>query len=295
MNFKGIAVFLVGIALAVVMFNLHQWIGYRFDKDIQTARVMETIQALTDESAMDDKSAGAAGNQEAAEYIAAQFEKLGLDKPEGSPNFLQGVSAGQSNVIGILPGSKGKNAESLVIMAHFDSKSGSTPEEALTGATGIATMLETATVMTQGKGGKIKPKKTLIFVAVNGHYQKNAGAAYFAAHSLYPIEKMKVVYLDDLGRNNDKPLSLSIVQDDRYGMLILDRFAVCAADVDIAVEKGTIAQGAVPILAENKIVAAQLSSDPTGSSVNALPDLSEKRFKDALRAVLRYIDQTALR
>lgn len=295
MNFKGIVIFLAAVVLAVVMFNLHQFIGYRFDKDIQTARIMETVKTLTDPTVMGDRSVGAPGNQKTAEYVAAQFEKMGLEKPEGSTGYMQAAKDGQNNVVGVLPGTQGKKGESLVVLAHFDTAEGTAPEKTLTDATGVATMLETAAVMTQGKGGKIKPKKTLIFVAVNGHYDDNSGAAWFAAHPIYPINKMKVLALDDLGRNNDKPLLLGIIDGDRFGMLILDRFAVAAADIGTEVENGIAVNGDLAAISAQKIVAAQLKSDDTAGAVNTLEDLSEARFRDAMRAVLRYMDQTALR
>lgn len=293
-NLKGIAVFVTVISLVVIMFNLHQWIGYRFDRDIQTARVMETVKVLSEDAKISDKEVGKPGNQATAEYISEQFKKMGLQTPEGSSSYLQPVSEGQNNVVGIIPGSEGKGGVSLVFLTHFDTAPGATKEQKLSDASGVATMLETAAVLTSGKEGRIKPKKTLIFVAVNGHYKGNSGAISFADRKYYPIEKMKILLLENLGRGPDTGLKVGVVQDNIEGMMIQDRFIICANDISATADRAVMDKGDGPVLVAKNMSVSEMCSAGADQPLQSIKDLSEKSFKQGIRAIMRFIDQTAL-
>ena len=97
------------------------------------------------------------------------------------------------NVIGIIPGTK-RPEETIVYTAHWDhigigeadANGDSIYNGALDNASGTAQMLAIAqTFMKQN----IKPKRTVVFLAVTAEEQGLLGSAYYAENPLFPIEK----------------------------------------------------------------------------------------------------------
>lgn len=113
------------------------------------------------------------------------------------------------NIIGLIPGSDPeKRKEYIIISAHFDhlgdNKNGTYNPGALDNASGVASLMEIAKTI---KESKIKPKKSIMFVAFNGEEEGLVGSTYFVSSSLCPPEDSVVINLDMVGHKNDNPLT----------------------------------------------------------------------------------------
>jgi Zn-dependent M28 family amino/carboxypeptidase len=128
------------------------------------------------------------------------YEQVAADKPV--PRGDLGVSARMasqstrsdlksSNVVGMIEGSDPKlKHEYVVFSAHLDhlgqvkEKSGDNIfNGAMDNASGVATLIETARLFSQGK---VKPKRSILFVAVTGEEKGLLGADYFASNPTVP-------------------------------------------------------------------------------------------------------------
>ena len=101
-----------------------------------------------------------------------------------------------SNVVGVLPGSDPRlRGEYVVLSAHLDHIGITAPDDsgdtinngALDNAMGIAAMLEVAKAM---QAGGVKPKRSLLFVAVTAEEKGLVGSDYFAQHPTVPAKAM---------------------------------------------------------------------------------------------------------
>lgn len=96
-----------------------------------------------------------------------------------------------SNVVGMIEGSDPKlKHEYVVFSAHLDhlgqvkEKSGDNIfNGAMDNASGVATLIETARLFSQGQ---VKPKRSILFVAVTGEEKGLLGADYFASNPTVP-------------------------------------------------------------------------------------------------------------
>jgi Zn-dependent M28 family amino/carboxypeptidase len=128
------------------------------------------------------------------------YEQVAADKPV--PRGDLGVSARMasqstrsdlksSNVVGMIEGSDpGLKNEYVVFSAHLDhlgqvkEKSGDNIfNGAMDNASGVATLIETARLFSQGK---VKPRRSILFVAVTGEEKGLLGADYFATNPTVP-------------------------------------------------------------------------------------------------------------
>jgi len=159
-------------------------------------RMMEIVKHLASE-AMQGRGLGTPELDQAAQYIAGQFQDAGL-QPIGDDYFQKFTHAfhgkgelALTNVIGIIPGTDPKlKDEAVVISAHYDHLGLGWPDVhqgdegkihygADDNASGVATLIELAYNM----GDNLKPKRTLVFLASTGEEAGLIGARYFVEHS----------------------------------------------------------------------------------------------------------------
>jgi hypothetical protein len=103
--------------------------------------------------------------------------------------------ATSSNVIGVIPGSDPDlNTEYVVLTAHLDHIGISDPVKndrinngAYDNATGIACLIEMARAFVQQK---VKPRRSILFVALTGEEKGLQGAYYFTDHPTVPIDSI---------------------------------------------------------------------------------------------------------
>ena len=139
---------------------------------------------------------------EGSGHTFAEIEKL-ANANEPLPSFpLQGILKSKaavrrtemqaSNVVGLLPGTDRKLKNEYVIMsAHLDHQGVGRPVNgdniyngAMDDASGIASVIEIARLM--GATG-VKPKRSIVFLAVTAEEKGELGSRYFSAHPTVPF------------------------------------------------------------------------------------------------------------
>jgi hypothetical protein len=104
---------------------------------------------------------------------------------------LKRDSLESTNVVGLLPGSGRKlKSEYVVLSAHLDHVGVGRPVNgdsiyngAMDDASGIATILEVARIL---KASGVKPKRSIVFLAVTAEEKGELGSRHFAAHPTVP-------------------------------------------------------------------------------------------------------------
>ncbi|MCC6349408.1 MAG: M20/M25/M40 family metallo-hydrolase [Candidatus Eisenbacteria bacterium] len=172
------------------------------------------------------RGVGTKGLDAAAEYIATEFRKAGLEPGGDGGGYFQefpstrspsGVPVRLRNVIGVLRGSEAAWAgQSALLTAHYDHLGFGWPDVhrgdegrlhpgADDNASGVAVLLELAKSLAAGE----RPGRTLVFVAFTGEESGLQGSRYYAAHPAFPLDKMLgVINLDTVGRLDGKKLSV---------------------------------------------------------------------------------------
>jgi hypothetical protein len=146
----------------------------------------------------------------AAEYIAAQFRRAGLEPAVGGSGYFQDAMVkGQvvRNVAGLLRGSDSALADTYVILsAHYDHV-GMRPagdDHIYNGAnddgSGTVSMIEIASTLAAAPE---RPKRSILFLAFYGEEKGLLGSGYYSAHPLVPLEKtVASVNLEQVGRTD---------------------------------------------------------------------------------------------
>jgi len=190
------------------------------------SRMMDDINHLAHES-YKGRELGTPELDEAATYIAKQFQQIGLLPGGDSGSFFQtwqqdvGLPKGNialRNVVGILPGTNPQLAgQSLVIGAHYDhlgtgwpdvraAHQGKIHHGADDNASGIAVMLELARQIVP----KWQPERTVIFAAFTGEEADLLGSKHYVRSSeKFPVEKIiAMLNLDTVGRLENNPVTV---------------------------------------------------------------------------------------
>lgn len=163
------------------------------------------------------------GAQIAAEYIAAQFRRAGLEPTnEGSyfqdgqmtparrsPNAPAPEPVPVRNVIGALPGSDPSLAGTCIIVsAHYDhlgERQGGEEDNIYNGAnddaSGVAAVIEIAQALAALRPA---PKSTILFIAFAGEERGRLGSRFYVEHPVCPLDKTVAgINLEQLGRTDD--------------------------------------------------------------------------------------------
>ncbi|VAW88376.1 PDZ domain [hydrothermal vent metagenome] len=196
-------------------------------------RMMQDVSFLASE-AMQGRGLGTPELDRAADYIANEFKKMGLQPGGDNNSFFQrwsedvGAPLGNTqltNVIAVLPGSNPQLAgESLVISAHYDHLGLGWPDVhrgdegkahlgADDNASGVAVMLELARQVSK----KWKPGRSIVFVAFTAEEAGLRGSQHYThAVSALPAHKaIAVLNLDTVGRVGAGPVTIFGTQSAR--------------------------------------------------------------------------------
>lgn len=144
----------------------------------------------------------------AAEYIAAQFRRVGLSSI-GDDYFQTGSVDGKpaNNVIGLLRGSDPALNDTYVILsAHYD-HIGMRPngdDKVFNGAnddgSGTVSVIEIASALA---ASPVHSKRSILFMAFFGEEKGLLGSRYYTSHPLVPLEKtIAQVNLEQVGRTD---------------------------------------------------------------------------------------------
>lgn len=151
----------------------------------------------------------------AANYIAAKFQELGLEAPNGS--YFQeteyksrgGDTTGKvRNVIAILRGTDPKLKDTYVfVTAHYDhlgkTNDPNAEDNIYNGAnddgSGVAGVLEAAHALVAAK-----PKRSIVFMTFYGEEKGLVGSRYYGQHPILPLKQsIAQVNLEQIGRTDD--------------------------------------------------------------------------------------------
>ena len=177
-------------------------------ESIQTETVREHVAFLADD-AQEGREAGSRGGRACGDYLARQFDRMGLE-PAGVEGYFQPFPNRCRNVLARLPGSDPQLANEIILVgAHYDhvglgasNNSRGRPGEIHNGAddnaSGTSGMLELAEAFSLLAE---RPKRTILFVAWDGEEKGMLGSKHFAAHPTVPIDNIAMVFnLDMIGR-----------------------------------------------------------------------------------------------
>lgn len=161
--------------------------------------------------ALEGRDTPSMGLNVAAEYIASEFRRAGLE-PAGDDGYFQTASfkgAKVRNVAAILRGSDSRlNNTWLLVSAHYDhiGTKGTGPEERIYNganddASGTSSMLALAEAFARLSE---RPKRSLLFIAYYGEEKGLLGSRYYAAHPLVPLARTEAdLNLEHMGRTDD--------------------------------------------------------------------------------------------
>jgi len=135
----------------------------------------------------------------AAEYIAAQFRRAGLD-PAGAAGYFQTGIA--KNVVAVLRGSDPRLRDTCVVLsAHYDHlgvRGGQIYNGANDDGSGTVSVIEIASALATLNP---HPKRTVVFVTFYGEERGELGSQYFVRHPVCPTT-IADLNLEQLGRTD---------------------------------------------------------------------------------------------
>jgi Zn-dependent M28 family amino/carboxypeptidase len=165
--------------------------------------------------ALEGRDTPSRGLDLAAEYIAAQFRRAGLEPAVKDSYFQEATVRGRSgegtarNVIGILRGSDPllKNTYVLVT-AHYDHlgmRSSGEGDRIYNGAnddgSGTVSVIELASTLSTLKD---KPKRSIVFMCFYGEEKGLWGSSYYGKNPVFPLkDTIAQINLEHMGRTDD--------------------------------------------------------------------------------------------
>jgi hypothetical protein len=184
---------------------------------------LAAVRYLADDR-LEGRRAGTSGERCAGDYIAREFERIGL-RPAGEQGYFQSLPLASSlnphgaggtgrNVIAALDGAdESLKREWVVIGAHYDHLGtggpGSLVQERLIhngaddNASGVAVMLRAAERLAAGP----RPARSVLFIAFTGEESGLLGSAYFVTHpTVGAAPLVGMINLDMVGRLGRGPL-----------------------------------------------------------------------------------------
>lgn len=181
------------------------------------------VRYLADD-ALQGRMAGTASERCAGDYIAAQFQRLGLRPAGDSGTYFQSLPLASAinphapggtgrNVVALLPGTD-PAGDAVVIGAHYDHLGHggqfsmapgdtSVHNGADDNASGVAVLIDLARRLSAGP----KLRRGIVFVAFTGEEEGLLGSAFYAAHPAVPLDRTRAMLnLDMVGRLGAGPL-----------------------------------------------------------------------------------------
>lgn len=201
------------------------------------AQVLEQFRSHTEYLASDELNGRGTGSSEirlAADYIAGQFESIGL-RPVSEESYFQWFSVPnhlgmESNVIGIVPAATSTN-RSVVFTAHYDAygvievegSEDAIHNGARDNAIGVAALIELARIFKQSDA----PSQNLVFVATAAEELGKFGSRFYVENPSFPVSEI-VINLNIDGFNVSGPREDYFVMP-RLGVDFVDEIESVAA------------------------------------------------------------------
>lgn len=207
---------------------------------------LAAVRYLADD-ALEGRLSGSVGERCAAEYIALEFERIGLTPGGEGGGYLQPVElesvvnahapAGRGmNVIGVLEGSDPNlRSEAVVLGAHHDHLGHGEIFGSLAGpddgdddihngaddnASGVGALIAVAEVLATSP-----PARSVVFVTFSGEEFGLLGSSYYAQNPAIPLDRsVAMLNMDMVGRLGDNPLIVNGTGTAEEWSQILDSF-----------------------------------------------------------------------
>ncbi len=203
-----------------------------------------------------------------------------------------------ANIIGLIEGKdKELKNEFIIIGAHFDhvgdNKNGTYNPGAFDNGSGTAAVMEIARVI---KENKVKPKKSILFIAFNGEEEGLYGSHYYADHPVYPFNDSTVmINLDMVGSST--PMPLSIQSFDSTNTKLRDKIYKYARGLKVE-SVADVGQGSdhSPFAAKGVESVCMIHMDLNNgyhTPKDTIDKVDEKRVAEVVKLVLFYLDKNA--
>ncbi len=251
---------------------------------------------------LEGRGTGTAGNEAAAELIAARFQALGLQQVPALGGWRQEfpVDLGGAspvlvpNVVGVIPGTDpALQGQVVVIGAHLDHLGviqGAVYPGADDDASGVAAVMELARAFA---ASATRPRRTLLFAAWNGEELGLLGSAYYANQQpLFPLDDtVAALSVDMVGQGNERGLEVCGTSWDPVpGVVPVMRGAAAAAGLDLAVDSPCATESSDHTWFSYQGVPAVLTITPEPHSGYHTPaDTVDRIGTENLRAALELI------
>jgi hypothetical protein len=192
----------------------------------QRAQPMAAVRYLADD-ALAGRLAGSAGERCAGDYIAAEFQRIGLVPAGVEGGWFQDVPLASAvnphapggtgrNVLGRIAGGDPRLAGQIVVLgAHYDhlgrgpfgslapDAAGAVHNGADDNASGVGALLAAAELLAAGPA----PARTILFLAFTGEEFGLLGSAHFTRAPTLPLDSIRaMINMDMVGRLGDEPL-----------------------------------------------------------------------------------------
>lgn len=227
---RPLLTFVIGMSIALLCASTQArdttWERYRTSREEKNA--LESISATSLKAnlsfiasdLLEGRGTPSRGLDITAQYIAAQFQRAGLE-PAGDDGYFQTADwvprRGQAeapavkvrNVIGVLRGSDTKLAQTYILVtAHYDHlgmKPDGEGDRIFNGAnddgSGVVSVLELASSL---GAMKQRPKRSIVFMTFYGEEHGLVGSRYYSAHPLLPIDQTVAnINIEQVGRTDD--------------------------------------------------------------------------------------------
>lgn len=157
------------------------------DSSIINITEVERIERILSSDDLQGRGLNTLGIDNAADFIASEFKKAGL-QPLNDSSYFQHFTASRKNlplknVIGILPGKSGKE-EYVVFSGHYDhlgiGKSNEAGDSIYNGANDDAAGITAVIMLAKYFARQNNNERTLIFVAFTGEESGGYGSRYFS-------------------------------------------------------------------------------------------------------------------
>jgi hypothetical protein len=163
-----------------------------YAQSVDVQNLKKDIQWIADD-ARQGRKAGTAAEDQVGAWLVQRYKQLGLqpftriglndyyDAFEIKCKHTHANKLFGENIIGVLPGAE-QDDEYVIVSAHYDHL-GIIDDQIYNGAddnaSGVAALLELARIISTAK---IRPKRSIVFIAFSGEEQNLQGARHFCSH-----------------------------------------------------------------------------------------------------------------
>jgi len=193
------------LSIAVFFFSFCNCFSQKPKPIIKVQSVSKHINALASDK-MQGRKVGTEGIELAAQYIEAEFSKIGLKTFQGAKDYRQRFSKSEmklANIIGVLEGNSNKE-EWVVVSAHYDHlgilkpvAGDSIANGADDDASGVTAVLALANYWKK-KGGN---SRTIVFIAFTGEEMGLWGSTYFGTQ-INPEKCIAGINIEMIGKDS---------------------------------------------------------------------------------------------